>query len=291
MHSTDCSFRRSRLSLVPVAALAGALALQAPTAAAAEPESKADEGVGFVVVREGSVGSSSAAQRFVDDLLTAVAKSAGWPAAHGKFLSSRKLGVKYIDAEKPHFGFLSYGTYLALQKSHELTALGRAKISGGGGGQYFIVSKNQFNLDGCKGKALASNHATDDVFVNEIVLGDGLSLSEFELSVTRRPVQTLKAVINDEAECALIDDAQIMTLASIDGGAELRAVWSSRELPPIIAVAFGNAEPAESKAFVAAIPNICKGDGKKVCDAAAMEVLVAVPKDEYAADLARYRGK
>lgn len=293
MHSTDCSFRRSRLPLTAALVAAGALALPAPSANAADPEpvSKAKQGVGFVVVRETGVGSASAAQRYIDALMVSVAKAAGWPAAYGKFQGTRKLAIKYIDAEKPHFGFLAYGTYLALAESHGLTSLGRAKVRGGGGAQYFIVSKNHFNLDGCKGKSLASNHARDKTFVDRIVFGEGLALSDFEFTETRRPVQTLKAVINGDAECALVDDSQIMSLTSIEGGPELRAVWSSRELPPTIAVAFGNAEAGETKAFAAAIPKICAGEHKKVCEAAALEVLEPVSKDEYAADLALYRGK
>ena len=115
-------------------------------------------------------------------------------------------------------------------------------------------------------------------------------LDDFTLVAMRRPVQTLKAVIRDEARCALIDDAQKDNLADIEGGAELKVLWSSAELPAIPIVAFTGAPAAVVKAFEAALPGTCNGDGGAMCGNIGIERLQPASDADYAELVRLYRG-
>lgn len=259
-------------------------------AAAVEDPTPAAETVGFVVVREAGSGSASAAQSYLDSLLAGVAQLNGWTAAAGKYFTKRSKAKSYIKDTKPSFGFLSFGAYLGLRKAHELTPLAIADASASGGAQYFLISRDHVTVDDCKGKALATNHADDARFIDAVVSGDAFDLADFQVVETKRPVQTLKAVLDGEAACALVDDSQVMAMGQIDGGHMLRPVWSSEKLPAVIVVSFGSAPAKQVTSFSSHIEAICDGEGRAACDAAGLKAPRKVQAEAFAAQQTAYDG-
>ena len=277
MTRTRRAFLRSSL-----AAAVFALALPAPRARAA------DGPVGLVVVREHGVGSAAQAQQYLDRLAAAAARVNGWPAVESKYLTSRKLAARWIDAHRPSFGILSLGAYLGLRSKYGLAVVGKADVAGAGGRRYLIVAKAGKDLGACKGKRLASNHADDARFVERVVAAGAFALSDFTLVPTRRPVQTIKAVVRGEADCALIDDGQHADLSSIEGGKDLVTVWRSKELPPMVVVAFRGTDSAAVRTFRANLTKICTGDGKKACQEVGIRKLVPASESAYRKVVAAY---
>ena len=257
------------LSLASLAAVGDARAEEPP----------ADDGVNVLVLRETGAGSASAAQKYIDDVMASVARLNGFASVHGEYYTSRTRAKKFIDDKKPRYGIISLGAFLAMRKPAKLGVLGRASIRGGGLEQYYLVSKTATDLDGCKGETLASNHAIDEKYVDAVIFGGQMSVSEFTLEKTRRPVQTLRAALDGKAKCALIDDAQMADLGNIDGGEELIPVWFSAKLTPMVVVSFADAPAAEAKAFSANLPKVCDGEGKKACDRAGLRALESIGQD------------
>jgi hypothetical protein len=256
---------------------------------AAEPEAKAAASVAIVVVREHGVGAPTHAQQYLDEFIAATAKLNGWTAAAGKYHTRRSSAQKYIQSDRPHFGILSLGAFLALRKQHSMKVIGKVDVAGAGGRQYYIVSKNQKSLDGCKGKSLASDHADDVKFIERVVARGKFKLGDFELVATRRPVQTIKKVTRGEAECALIDDAQHGDLKGVEGGEDLRSVWSSAKLPPMVIVSFPRASAAETRRFRANLGRVCAGAGRDACRKTGMRALVPATEVEYRTVIKAYR--
>jgi hypothetical protein len=279
--------RISRLALV--ATLAAAVAAPIGASAADAEAEAATETINVLVLRQGGAGSATTAQKYVDQVMASIASLTGWQVA-GKYVTTRAQADAYIGESSPKFGLVSLSAFLPMAGKYKLRATGKAKVKGGGGGQYFIVSKNQFDLEGCKGKTLASDHADDAKFVDNVVFAKKLGLGDFKLQKTKRSLQTIKAVIRDEAECALVDDAQVADLAHVEGGAVLRAVWSSEEFPGLVMVDFPAASKDEAKLFGKNLPKICDGDGKKACTAAGIESLEAAGANEFRAYLDAYNG-
>lgn len=275
--------KNSVLAPLVIAALALITLAQTPSARAGEP-------VKFVALLEGGVGGGAQAQGYVDQLVTGFAKRCGWPGAASLYTNSRDRALEYMSAEHPSFGLFSLGAYLALVDEHKLTVVGVAEAKRAGGRQYFVVAKQGSSLADCTGQRLASNHAEDPLFIDHVVLAGAAHLADFTLVPTRRPVQTLKAVIRDEARCALIDDAQKETLASVEGGAELKVLWASAELPGIPIVALAGADKDLVVGFKKALPDAC-GDDRAMCTNIGIERLQAATDEDYAALVRRYRAR
>jgi hypothetical protein len=265
-------------------------ALAVLSTASAGPAMATEGEVNILVLRENGAGSASTAQAYLDELMGHVARVNGWSGAKGSYQTKRPAAQKYIDAAKPHYGIVSLGAFLALRKAAGLKVVGQAEVEGGGGAQYYVVSRNQTELAGCKGKSLATNHGGDAVFIDKVVAAGAFVLTDFTLQSTTRPVQTLKKVLSGEAECALVDDAQMGELHRLEDGASVHAVWLSAALPPMAVVAFGNAPVEEAKTFKAKLADVCTGDGETSCAAAGLKALRGGDETAYAAVIKAYGG-
>ncbi|PIE18398.1 MAG: hypothetical protein CSA66_04765 [Proteobacteria bacterium] len=268
-----------------------ALALVALLLTAAGP-ALATEGhapVKVVVLLETGIGGGTQAQGFLDRFLGVVAERSGWSATESKYTTKRSRALKYISRQSPQLGLFSLAAFLELQATQQLDVVGEAIATAAGGRRYYLVAKTGAGLDTCKGQTLASNHLGDPRFVDNVVFAGAARLAEFRTTKTRRPVQTLKAVIRDQARCALIDDAQLAALEGIEGGETLEPVWTSAELPPIPIVAFPNAPAPLRKEFVAALEQVCVGEGAETCANIGVQALRKANQKVYDDVIALYR--
>lgn len=264
------------------------VAVAAEAAGEGEPAA-ATAPIELLILREDGTGGAARAKEYLTTVVAAVAKVNGWDSATFEYFTDREKAAPWTKEHAPSYGILSFGAYLAMRQPHDLRMLGRAKAVGSGGGRYYLVSKKHSTLDGCKSGKLASNHASDAKYIDKVVSAGAFELSDFQsIEHTKRPVQTLKMVTRDEADCALIDHAQFEAMQEIDGGAELSTVWFSQEFPSIVIVAFPKAPKAEAAAFHDKLASVCTGEGKKACERTGVEFMVGVDADEYAAHVKAY---
>lgn len=269
---------RSRLVRGVAAALAAAVV--ATGALAAAPPAR----VNVLVLKEHGVGGAALAQSYLDRFIALAAKQYGWgDDAHGQYHTTRAAAEAYIRDEKPRFGILSLAAFLAFQKKYHLEVLGTALVSRAGGQQYFLISKKAADLKGCFGKTMATDHADDPRFLERVVSGRAFVLGDFQLVETQRPLQAIKKVLTGEAECALVDDAQMAELPHIEGAEGIRSVWESAKFPSMTLVAFGSTPPAERKKFKEGLSRVCDGEGKTACAEVGIIALAAADAGSYAA--------
>ncbi|MBL4687974.1 MAG: hypothetical protein JKY37_25510 [Nannocystaceae bacterium] len=294
---------RARLA-AGAAACAGALlvasvATAAPGDAPGDPSasapkdgeaSNADGTVNVLVLRVGGTGSASSAQTYIDALMAVTARVNGWAAAHGKYFTSPRLARTWVTDAKPEYGILSLQAYLALRESLGLSLLGTVDAVAAGGQQYFLISVNQHDLAGCKGKTLATHLGKDTKFVDNVVAGEAFSLADFEVVDTRRPVKTLKTLLRGEAECAFVDDAQMTALSKLEGADTAQTVWFSATFPSLIVAKFARTADADAKTFAGNLDKVCEGDGAKACGGAGIEKLAETPAEALDKLTAKYDG-
>jgi hypothetical protein len=245
--------------------------------------------ISILVLKEHGVGSPTLAQPYVDRFTLLTAQQNGWTSARGQYLSTRSAVRPFVEAHDPHFGMLSLAAFLALRKEYRLEVIGRVASTLAGGAQYFVVSKTARDLEGCKGKTLASDHTDDARFVERVVARRQFRLAEFQVLNNRRPLQSIRQVLNGEAECALIDDAQLAELQHLEGGGDVRVVWRSEPLPPMAVVAFPSAPVAERKTFQASLRGLCHDEpALTACREVGIRSLDAATASDYAEVVAAY---
>jgi len=241
----------------------------------------------FVVLREYGAGTASRAQPYLDELLRALAEQAHWPKASGRYFSERASALAFVHEQKPDFGILSLSAYLALKETLSPTVIGEVTSAQAGGKQYFLVSKLAPDAPGCVGKRLATTFASDAKFVDRVVANGAFKLADFKLVDAQRPLEPLKQVLRDEADCALIDDAQLAATGHIERGGELHTVWRSAELPSMAVVAFPRTDAAAVKALKQALPSLCQ-KAKQACASVGIDLIQPSSDERYRAVLTRY---
>jgi len=269
-----------------LASLAGvATALCALLSVAAAPPAKALHS--FVVLREYGVGTAGRAQPYLDELLRVVAEQNHWPKATGRYFSERDPALSFIRDEKPDFGILSLPAYLALKETLSPTVIGEVSAPQAGGRQYFLVSKQAPALPACIGHRLATTFAADAKFVDRVVAEGAFRLADFTLVAAQRPLEPLKQVIRDEADCALIDDAQLAAAAHIERGSELKTAWRSAALPGMAVVAFPRSDAAATKGFKQSLTGLCV-KAKQACASVGIDLIHPSSDERYRALVAHY---
>jgi hypothetical protein len=206
-------------------------------------------------------GTASMAQPYLDKFIALAAGAPNnWDAASsGRYTTTRADADAYIKSASPHYGIFSLPAFLELRKTYNLEAIGEAKTNAGGE-QFFIASIKQGSLADCKGKTLATDHLqtpSDEKFIEKIVAAGGFTKGDFTIVQTKRFGQAVNEMINGNAECVLIHDAQLASAQK--GNAAVKAVWSSAKLPAMVLAAFPSAPAAEKATFASSLPNICTG--------------------------------
>ena len=276
--------RSALVSLVSasLAALSFAAAgIVADTASAGNP-------VNVIVLKEHGVGTSAAAQPYLDKFIAIAAQMNGWdPASKGRYETTRTGAETFIKSEQPHFGIFSLAAFLAYKGSHNLDPVGSATLSTGGGQQYFLMSKTASSVSECKGKTLATDHFSDPKFIEKVVAAGAFKAGDFTVVTTTRFGQAGTKLVNGDAECALIDDAQLAELGKLPGGGAVKQAWNSDRLPPMVVAAFGAAPDAEKTAFQASLPKICPSS-QQVCTDVGLQTLTTASAADYAKVVAAY---
>ena len=244
-------------------------------------------GHSFVVLREFGSGTASRAQPYLDELLRVVAEQNHWPKASGRYFAERASALAFIREDKPDFGILSLSAYLALKETLQPVVVGEVTAAQAGGRQYFLVSKQARALDGCVAHRLATTYASDARFIDRVVADGAFQLAKFSLVAAQRPLEPIKQVLRDEADCALIDDAQLSATGHIEHGADLHTVWRSAELPSMAVVAFPRGDAATVKAFKQSLSGLC-AKAKQACASVGIDVIQPSNDERYRAVFARY---
>lgn len=244
--------------------------------------------VPIVVLKEHGVGNQVLAQPYLDRMVALAAKQNGWAGVNGKYFTKRAAAEAFIKAETPHYGILSLPAFLALRGAHRLEVIGKVEVSLAGGRRYYVISKTAEDLTGCKGRALATDHADDARFIDTVVLDGEVKLADFTLVPTRRPLQTIRAVLTGQTVCALIDDAQKAQLDHLRSKDGMRTVWEGAELPPMPVVAFPAAPRAERITFKKKLDGVCEDDGKMACVEVGIDDLTGADAGDYAVVVVAY---
>jgi hypothetical protein len=247
-----------------------------------------DEPLRILVVKEHGVGSPTLAQPYLDRFVANAAKQNEWDDAKGQYYGTRAAAEEFIATQKPHYGIISLGAFLDFRLRYNLEVIGKVDVSLVGGQQYFLISKTASDLAGCKGKKLVSDHANDPRFIDRVVARDAFKLADFDLKLTQRPLQTIKEVLTGAADCALIDDGQLGEMSKLTGAADVKTVWSSEKLPPMVVAAFPNAPTSERLRFQSNFHRVCDADTKPACAEVGILSLDPASAADYAAVVEAY---
>ncbi len=216
-------------------------------------------------------GDRGSAQPYVDRLLRRLETLAGWPAnaSTGAFVASKKEALAFIGQAKPGFGMLEPGVYLEQRKALELTPLAQVESSELVSPRVHVVVKDPAlkTLADLKGKRLWTTLGDSPRYLGAVVLEGKLDLAGVQLKAIGQALKGVRGVLRGDCDATTLDDDQLAKAREMTGGADLRVLATSPDLPAIPVVAFGKALPeADRAALVKALLALCDGaEGAAIC--------------------------
>lgn len=259
--SAPASLLRSALLGMLLSACPGLLGL--PLAAAAPTD--------FAIYTLRLGGEAEAAQPYIDRMAAEIEALAGWPkgSAHGRFLTSRKEVLAYLEAQKPGFGILEPWLYFELRQSHKLDLLVQIESADLNSPRLHVVVKDAAlkSLADLAGKKLWTHLADAPTYLGSVVLdGKQAIQSHAQLKQVGSAIKAARAVLRGEADAAVLDDEQLAMAQKLDGGAALRTIYSSPAQPAVVVVAFAGVLLSDKqKALRKALLGLCEGPRSATC--------------------------
>jgi hypothetical protein len=229
-------------------------------------------GHSLVICHVGGPGNTEQAKPVLDKFLRHVEQAGGIAkgSMSGEYHTAKESCLKYIDKNKPLFGVFDLATYLQLHRSYKLEPL--ACMGTMNSQRYhLLVRQGSFkNLKALKGKKLISNLVQDPRFVSRIILGGKIDAAKhFELAHTRRPLKGIRKVARSRAEATLVDGLAYTHLAELKLPVKLVSIYDSPALPGLTLTVLGAQKGAKAKQvirkMVKALPKLCAGPGKSMC--------------------------
>jgi hypothetical protein len=241
-------------------------------------------------------GESESAQPYIDRMAVEIENRASWPkgSAHGRFLTSRKEVMSYLDAQKPGFGILEPWLYLELRQSHQLEILAQVDSADLNSKKLHVVVKDAAvkDLAGLAGKKLWTHLADVPNYLGNVVLdGKQPIQTHCQLKQVGSALKAARAVLRGEADAALLDDEQLAMAQKLEGGAALRVVYSSPPQPAVVVVAFRGAMPDEKRLSLSkALFELCEGPRSATCKEMHINKFVAPDRKLYQDAQKRFDG-
>ena len=249
----------------------------------------------FLAEHAGAGATAANAQPYIDQLLRQVETMAGWPAnsAKGAWVDDEKAAEKAIAELKPGYAILDPEVFLALRKKDGLEPIAAVKGATFNKGHYSLVTKNPAlkSLADVKGKKVSSNHFASPRYINKVAFDGKIDVEkDFVIEKAVAPSKPLRSVINGSADAALIDDEQLAKMKDIEGGDQLKTIWTSPALPPTPVVAFEKTTTAaDRKKMAATLEKVCSdAKGKQICDSMFIDKFAPVDKAAFVEAAKKY---
>lgn len=253
-------------------------------------------GHGMVICYVGGPGNTKQAVPVVAKFLRHMEQVSGLKAGSmtGEYHTTRSACMDYIKRAKPSFGVFDLATYLnqsSALKLRPLACMGKPD----GTRYHLLVRKGSYGtLKELQGKQLISSLVKDLAFVSKIIFKADVDASKhFKIKYTRRPLKGVRRVARQRADATLVDHMAYHHLGELKLPVKLKSIYRSPGLPGLTMASLDGGRGAEAavKKIIKALPRLCAGEGKKMCQTFNIKVFSKVRGANYAKLVRAYSKK
>ena len=243
-------------------------------------------------------GDTASAQPFIDKFCRYIETKMGWPAngVNGKFFSTKAEALAHIDAEKPGIAMLEPAVFFELRTKLKLEPVLQIESKDLSWTKLNVVVKDPTfkALADLKGKSLCAMGADSPVYLSKIVFdGKVDAVKHFTLKPNNQALKGVRGVLKGECDATLLDDETLAAAAKMEGGAELKSIYTSPKLPATpLSIVGKSVTPAEKKKLVEVLTAMCSdAEGKAICTDMRVEKFTAVDAASFTGFAKKYDSK
>lgn len=241
----------------------------------------------LVICNVGGPGNTKQAQPVLDKFLRHMERSGGLAqgSMSGEYHATSKGCLAYVKQHKPAFGVFDLASYLGQAKALKLAPL--ASMGKPDGTRYHLLVRegSYKTIKALQGKLLISSLVDDLTFVSRIIFAGTIDAAKhFKIKYTGRPLKGIRRVARERADATLVDSMAYDHLGELKLPKKLTSIYRSAGLPGLTLATLDGARGAAAavKKITKALPKLCTGEGKKMCQTFNIAAFARVKPARYA---------
>ena len=219
-----------------------AILLPSGAGVGAEKDGKAPAGPRMMIIQPGYPGTAKDAQGFLETLSDYVSEKAGIPGLSGAYHNETAPALEAIARDRPGFGVVSLGFYLAERRRLGLVPRLAARPKD----RFIIVARGDDvkGAEALKGEPVAGGPLHEKEFLDRIVF-PGAGVSAWDAKPTLHASRALRDLVARKKHRAVVLTGRDHdALISLYPGKTLEKVLESDYYPPALVVSFDPAKAA-----------------------------------------------
>jgi hypothetical protein len=234
----------------------------------------------YVIVQPGYPGSTTEAESFVSDLSAALVKGGAPAGLQGAYHNDAKAALKAIAEEKPEFGVVSLGFYLAHRDDLRLKPVLESRPPQA----FFLAAKKGSPpaLKDLEGQVVAGTPFQEKEFVERVLFGPGAGgatvkpgeagspavkvpagnsahpearpaaeVGKWKVASTEGWSKGVRDVGRGKARAVLLNDRERLSMSEIDAGKNLEVFYQTESVPLALMVSLGGENDTARKSALA----------------------------------------
>jgi hypothetical protein len=217
-------------------------------------------------------GDAETAKPYLTQFTAYIEKAMAWPSGtiKGSFLIIKSGTMEYFQREKPVLAVLEPPLYFELRQKFNLKPIVEFDSPDLVSSRLLVVVKNPAltSLEQLNGKKIWTPLADFPQYLSRVVLGSKTDAAKhFKLKRVGQVLKGVRAVLRGEADATVLDDEQFALAKKMEGGADLRAIFQSAALPPMVVAGVAHRlTSSEEKNIAQTLMNMCQQPkGKDIC--------------------------
>lgn len=234
-------------------------------------------------------GTKELATPYLTQFAQHVSAECGWPnqSMRPDFLITPNEVLDVLAKRKPDFAVLEPFLFYELQRAHKLkniqpvaTVVSKELVYKQ---LYLVVSSPSLQtLADLRGKKIASSLKAFSTYLNEVVFENKLNVeNDLQIVPVRNLTKAIRWVVEGKVDGVLIDELQQRHMKEIQGGSGLRAIYKTKELPPMVVIAFtSQMKTPDRNCLSRTLSNMCTSiKGTPLCKEMRIQAFAPLPVD------------
>lgn len=240
----------------------------------------------------GFPGTQAQAQPFVDKMLRHLEKKLNWKplSVRGIYIPDGSVAVDQLRTKRPEIGLVGPSVYTTLHKELGMKVIAKIEVNGRTDEVYSVITRKDGpgTLGELVGKKVEGAVLHNPKYVYNVLLDKKIPVGKLTLESQKRPLKSLRNVVRNKADAAIVDQSVVDHLHELPFAADLRVIYNSKPVPSALVVVMG-AGKNQAVRLKTLLVGMCKRpDGLELCNTLTISAIKGASSSESKKLLARY---
>jgi hypothetical protein len=227
----------------------------------------------------GFPGSQAQAQPFVDKMLRHLESKLKWQplSLRGIYIPDGRVAVEKLRAKRPEIALVGPSIYASEHKALGMKVIAKIEVNGRSEEIYSVITRKDgpSTLGELVGKKVEGAVVHNEKYVYNVLFDQQLKPGQLTLESQKRPLKSLRNVVRNKADAAIVDQSVVDHLSELPFANEVQSIYTTKPVPSALVVVMGDGKKQALK-LKSMLVGMCKRpDGKPLCQTLTISAIKA----------------